>query len=216
LNARIPLPTTLAGRFVTLEPLRADLLPALFHALRHTEVYAGGWGGGPAARPATEQDFLGLAGRFLRWDDGRVFAVSLASGPDAGAVVGTTTLADFEPAREAVHLGWTAYDPQVWGSVVNPECKLLLLGHCFDHGFGRVKIQTDVLNTRSREAILRLGATFEGVTRRDARRADGTWRDAAVHSVVVDDWPRVRQGLLERLSTAVPATLSGARPTPQD
>ena len=92
------------------------------------------------------------------------------------------------------------YGSRWWGTQVNPESKLLLLEHAFETcGFGRVKIQTDVINARSRAAILKLGAVFEGVTRRDVRRPDGTWRDSAVHSILVDEWPTVRAGLLARL-----------------
>jgi RimJ/RimL family protein N-acetyltransferase len=93
----------------------------------------------------------------------------------------------------------------VWGTAVNPAAKRLLLGLAFDSGFGRVKIQADALNERSRAAIAKLGATFEGVTRRDGRRADGSWRDAAVFSVVVDDWPRVRDGLDARVRRGLDA-----------
>ncbi|MCU1537904.1 MAG: acetyltransferase including N-acetylase of ribosomal protein-like protein [Humibacillus sp.] len=117
-----------------------------------------------------------------------------------GTVVGSSSLGDVDTVREHVHLGWTMYGSRWWGTQVNPECKLLLLEHAFDTcRFGRVKIQTDVINARSRAAILKLGATFEGVTRRDVRRADGSWRDSAVHSVLVDEWPTVRAGLLARL-----------------
>jgi RimJ/RimL family protein N-acetyltransferase len=205
--ARTPAPTTLRGRFVTLEPLTHDDLDELAEALHRPEVFAGGWGGGPAGYVADRTAFRAFTERYLRWEDGRPFAIRLAEGPDTGALVGTSTLADFEPVREAVHLGWTAYDPRVWGTVVNAECKLLLLAHCFDHGFGRVRIQANVENARSRAAILRLGATFEGVARRDALRADGTWRDAARYSVIVDDWPRVRSGLRARVAAADPPTL---------
>jgi hypothetical protein len=31
------------------------------------------------------------------------------------------------------------------------------------------------------------------------RRADGAWRDSAVFSILRDEWPDVRQGLLARL-----------------
>jgi RimJ/RimL family protein N-acetyltransferase len=91
---------------------------------------------------------------------------------------------------------------------VNPECKLLLLGHAFDDcGFGRVKIQTDLINLRSQAAIAKLGATREGVLRRHMRRADGTWRDTVVFSVIVDEWPTVRAGLHARLDElSVPAS----------
>jgi RimJ/RimL family protein N-acetyltransferase len=120
----------------------------------------------------------------------------------AGTVVGSSSLGDVDTEREHVHLGWTMYASRWWGTQVNPECKLLLLEHAFDTcGFGRVKIQTDVINARSRAAILKLGAVFEGVTRRDVRRPDGTWRDTAVHSILVDEWPTVRAGLLARLGS---------------
>jgi RimJ/RimL family protein N-acetyltransferase len=118
----------------------------------------------------------------------------------AGTVVGATSLGEAFAAHERLHLGWTLYHPQVWGSVVNPETKYLLLRHCFeDLGFGRVKLQTDALNLRSAAAIDRLGARREGVLRRHTRRQDGTFRDTVVFSVVADEWPRVRQGLLARL-----------------
>jgi RimJ/RimL family protein N-acetyltransferase len=62
-----------------------------------------------------------------------------------------------------------------------------------------VKLQADDLNSRSKAAIAKLGAQFEGVTRRDTVRANGTWRDSAVFSVLVDEWPAVRAGLEARL-----------------
>jgi RimJ/RimL family protein N-acetyltransferase len=131
------------------------------------------------------------------------YAVRLVSDSDLGAVgtlVGTSSLAEAHLQNESIHLGWTLYGPPWWGTAVNPEAKLLLLGHCFDDcGYGRVKIQTDVLNTRSQAAISKLGAVREGVSRRDMRREDGTFRDSVVFSIVKEEWPAVRAGLLARL-----------------
>jgi RimJ/RimL family protein N-acetyltransferase len=118
-----------------------------------------------------------------------------------GRIVGTTSLGDIDLVNEKAHIGWTAYSPAVWGSSVNPECKLLLLWHAFEHcGFGRIKIQTDLINTRSQAAIAKLGAVREGVIRRDMRRFDGTWRDSVVYSVLIDEWPAVKAGLEARLA----------------
>ena len=64
----------------------------------------------------------------------------------------------------------------------------------------RVKLQADARNDRSRAAILKLGAQFEGIARRHKPRADGSWRDSAVFAVIVDDWPAVREGLEARLA----------------
>lgn len=117
----------------------------------------------------------------------------------AGTIVGTTSLGDIDVVNERAQLGWTMYASRWWGTAVNPECKLLLLGHAFECGFGRVKIQTDAANERSQAAITRLGATREGVLRRHTRRADGTFRDTVVFSILADEWPRVRAGLERRL-----------------
>ena len=60
---------------------------------------------------------------------------------------------------------------------------------------------TAVLDSiRSRAAILKLGAQFEGVLRRTNPRADDTWRDTAVYSILGDEWPAVRDGLEGRLA----------------
>lgn len=199
----------LAGRFVRLEPVGADDLPALASILAEPDVYRSGFVMWP--RPRSHPEALALACRlyldppaFDGQGRGRVvYAVRLAGGSASGqegTVVGTTSLGEAFATHERLHLGWTLYSPQVWGTVVNPETKYLLLRHCFeDLGYGRVKLQTDVLNTRSAAAIERLGAVREGVLRRHTRREDGSFRDTIVFSVVADDWPRVRDGLIARL-----------------
>lgn len=198
--ATSPEPGILQGRFIRLEPLTRELLPELYAAIGHPEVFAGGYGGGPQGYRATAGEFVEWAEGYYQWEGGRAFAIRLSGGPDGGTLVGTTTLGDLDSTLEYAHIGWTAYDPRVWGTVVNPEAKLLLLTHAFDHGFGRIKIQADVLNTRSRAAITKLGATFEGISRRDMPRADGSWRDSAVFSIIIDDWPSVRVALEERVA----------------
>ncbi len=197
---RPPLATIARGA-IRLEPMTREHLPALFRAIGHPEVFAGGYGGGPAGFRATEAAFVEWARTGFDWHAGHVYAVIASGGPLDGVVVGTSTMSDFDLPNESTHIGWTAYDPRVWGGIVNPLVKLLLLGTAFDHGFGRVRIQADARNSRSRAAIERLGATFEGIARRDKRRADGSWRDTAIFSVIVDDWPRVRAALDARIAS---------------
>lgn len=200
MSATIPAPQSLIGTVVRLDPLSLDDADALREAIARPEVFAGGYSGGPGRLDTSPAGFRQFVASNYRFRDGLPFAVRLLHGPSAGRLVGTSTLADFEPHREAAHIGWTAYHPDVWGTAVNPETKLLLLTLAFDHGFGRVKIQTNAENAHSRAAIAKLGATFEGITRRDAIKADGTWRDAAVYSIIADDWPRVRARLEARIA----------------
>ena len=190
---------SLVGRHVRLDVARDEDADELFAALDHDEVWASGYSGGPAARPA---DADGWRARMAsaRNDDRVMYVVRLLGDDAAGRLVGTTSLGDTDVTNERTHIGWTAYSPDVWSTTVNPECKLLLMTHAFeDCGFGRVKIQTDLINARSQAAIAKLGAVREGVLRRHMRRADGTFRDTVVFAVTVDDWPGVRAGLEARL-----------------
>lgn len=187
----------LVGRFVRLDPSTDGDAAGLYDALDYDEVWALGYAGGPAARPA---DAAGWRSRIAAAtaEARAMFTVRVLDGSDR--IVGTSSLGEADLVNERVHLGWTAYSPDVWSTAVNPECKLLLMAHAFeDCGFGRVKIQTDGVNVRSQAAIAKLGATREGVLRRHMRRADGTFRDTVVFAVTVDDWPAVRAGLEARL-----------------
>lgn len=119
----------------------------------------------------------------------------------SGRAVGITGYYDFSAEDELVEIGGTWYARSVWRTAVNTEAKLLLLTHAFeDLGMGRVFWKTDALNDRSRNAILRLGARFEGIHRRDRHRANGTWRDSAYFSMLADEWPAAKSRLAERLS----------------
>ncbi|GMA87358.1 hypothetical protein GCM10025868_26080 [Angustibacter aerolatus] len=198
MTATAPGGVPLVGSVVRLDPLVPADAADLLAALDDERVWAAGYGGGPAARFRT----VDAARAWIDAASGRAaYAVRLL---DGGRLVGTSSLGDVDLTNERVHLGWTAYAPDAWGTAVNPECKLLLLGHAFDSGFGRVKIQTDAINARSQAAIAKLGATREGTLRRHTRRADGTFRDTVVFSVLADEWPAVRAGLQDRLSARRP------------
>jgi RimJ/RimL family protein N-acetyltransferase len=197
--------TPLVGRHVRLDPSVESDAAGIFAALDRDEVWAAGYAGGPSARPADPDGWT----RRIRAAVEESRAMYTVRACADGRILGTTSLGDTDLAHQRTHLGWTAYDPDVWSTEVNPECKLLLLTHAFDDcGFGRVKIQTDLVNTRSQAAIAKLGATREGVLRRHMVRPDGTTRDTVVFSVIADDWPQVRAGLLARLATA-PAEVGG-------
>jgi RimJ/RimL family protein N-acetyltransferase len=120
-----------------------------------------------------------------------------------GAVVGSTSFYDHEPRQQRVEIGFTFTDRRVWGTHVNPACKYLLLRHAFEEwGMQRVALRADARNTRSIGAILRLGATAEGVLRSHRVAPDGSRGDTAYFSILADEWPRVRDGLLARLGAA--------------
>ena len=91
--------------------------------------------------------------------------------------------------------------PEFWGTVVNPEAKLLLLGHAFD-GWGARRVQFKVhhANLRSQAAVEKLGAVREGVLRAHMIQPDGSRRDSVVFSIIREEWPAVKAGLEARLA----------------
>ena len=194
---------TLAGRWVRLDPIGEADFGELGALLGDPRLYEHGYV--MHRRPSHPADAAGLARSTFGPAAGKIrYAIRLAADSDLGppgTLVGTSGLSEIDRWNESIHIGGTLYGRRWWGTQVNPEAKLLLLAHCFDEcDFGRVKIQTDLLNTRSQAAIARLGAVREGVLRRHMKREDGSFRDTVVFSVLATEWPQVRTRLLERLA----------------
>ena len=202
--------TALSGSTVTLRPYTRDDATELFHALDEPQVWALL---GPRPR-SVEQLAEHIEARAQDRATWVVRLLTRVGDLSAGSVVGSTAFLDVSTYDARLEIGSTSYSPAVWGTRVNPEAKLLLLAYAFDVlGVGRVQLKTDVRNTRSQQAIARLGATYEGTLRRYQRRADGTVRDTVLFSITADEWPACRERLEQRLSgnqDGAPGTSSGA------
>jgi RimJ/RimL family protein N-acetyltransferase len=107
----------------------------------------------------------------------------------------------------AIEVGWTWLAASAQGTGINLEAKLLLFTYAFETlGVARVDLKTDARNKRSRRAIERLGAHFEGVLRSWspswAPGEERMLRDSAMFSVVAAEWPAVKSALGARLAGA--------------
>jgi RimJ/RimL family protein N-acetyltransferase len=190
----------LAGDIVTVRPLVvARDAGALFAAIDDDRVWRHlPWHPADAAAYGTILSGH-MASGVLPW---LVRVQAPRTGVEGGSVVGVSCYLDVSVRDARLEIGGTAYRPDVWGTAVNPECKLLLLRYAFETlGVGRVQLKTDVRNVRSQQAIARLGARYEGTLGRYQRRADGTVRDTVLFSVLAEDWPAVEAGLRARLGS---------------
>jgi RimJ/RimL family protein N-acetyltransferase len=186
----------LEGHGVRLEPLTRAHVPDLLEAGRDPEVWR--W---LSVAPPLDLGAMTAFVDAVAADEGRT-AYAVVAG---GRAVGSSSYLDVDLVVGGLEVGWTWYAPSVWRTHVNPACKLLLLGHAFEQlGAGRVTLKTDALNTRSRSAITRLGARYDGTLRHSRLRADGTVRDSAYFSVLAAEWPQVRSGLAARLARTAP------------
>ena len=115
-------------------------------------------------------------------------------------IVGSTRFGNIEVANRKAEIGWTWIDPRWQRSFVNTEAKLLMLTHAFEvWGCVRVEFKTDALNERSRNAILRLGATEEGILRNHMITDTGRNRNSVYFSIIDQEWDRVKTGLMQKL-----------------
>jgi len=104
---------------------------------------------------------------------------------------------------DACEIGYSWLARSAVRTAANTEAKLLMLTHAFETwNVLRVCFHTDVRNERSRAALERLGAKFEGVLRSHRMAADFTPRDSMRFSIVAAEWPEMKQRLTQRLQSS--------------
>jgi RimJ/RimL family protein N-acetyltransferase len=196
-------PVTLAGRHVRLEPLTLEHAAGLTAAANiDRSTYA------LTPVPDSVEAMNAYIEQLLADRDAARVVPFCQVDVITGRPVGCTRYLDLQWWRrrqepDEVEIGgtWLAASAQRTG--INPEAKYLLLRHAFEQlGVWRVAICTDARNARSREAIERIGATFEGVLRNHRLVADAgepAPRQTAVYSIIDDEWATVSARLREKL-----------------
>lgn len=126
-----------------------------------------------------------------------------------GKAVGCTRFFDISEPDRRLEIGWTWIGAAYWRTHLNTTCKLLLLTYAFEVAkMNRVQFKADSGNERSRAAIERLGATYEG-TLREVRASHDSMRGVSIYSILADEWPAVKvrlAGLLRQANSGVEET----------
>ncbi len=182
---------TLIGNTVRLEPL----VEAHREAMREAADVPDMW------RLMT---IRGDGEHFDAWFDDRLAEQARGSAISHAVIIGDEVIGHsaylvITPQFDRVEIGWTWYVTDHRGTMVNPECKLLLLDHAFACGAERVELKTHIKNVHSQNAMIKLGAVREGTLRHHVRLWDGSWRDSVFFSILREEWPGVKVGLEARL-----------------
>ncbi|MGC4935310.1 GNAT family N-acetyltransferase [Gordonia sp. DT30] len=183
----------LAGDRVTLRPFAIDDATALAAVVADPQRFQ--WVPGVPTDPDAAAAWITAA----LADPQRRVAYAVVDNND-GRLIGTTSYYDIDPVTLSTAIGYTFYADDVQGTAVNPTAKYLLMRHAFeDCGAVRLVWHTHENNARSRAAIGKLGATFEGLLRKHRRFGDG-WRTTAQFAMVDNDWPNAKVRLQQRIS----------------
>jgi N-acetyltransferase len=199
-------PFSLRGRHVELVPLSADFTPELAAAAAGDRATFG-FTDVPDA-PESMGDYIR---RLLAQRDAGTAVPFAQRRRSDGRLIGCTRFMELRWWRgrvepDEVEIGGTWLGADAQRTPINTEAKLLLLTHAFDvWGVVRVALATDTRNQRSREAIARIGARFEGVLRHHrpslVAGEEGRPRDTALFAITDDDWPAVREQLTRRVGS---------------
>ncbi|MFC5180271.1 GNAT family N-acetyltransferase [Actinomadura harenae] len=186
----------LTGRHVRLEPLSPEHAEGMFEAGKDPEVWR--WLSTPP--PADPAEMKRIVADSLAACERRERLPWVQIDAATGEIAGTTSYYEIDPANRNLYIGYTWIGPRWQRTGLNTESKLLLLERAFD-GLGALRVgwHTDRRNERSRAAIGRLGASFEGFHRKNKIRPDGTFRDTAVFSMIDTEWPEAGAALRAKL-----------------
>ena len=186
---------TLQGRQIRLEPLTLNHLDGLCEIGLDPDLWR--WIPAPVKSRDDLRDYIRLA---LQWQtDGTALPFATVE-QSTGRVVGSTRYMNIDKPNRHVEIGATWIGRPWQRTVVNTEAKYLMLCHAFETlGCFRVELKTDALNQQSRSAILRIGASQEGIFRKHVVCADGRLRDSVYFSIIDSEWPGVKARLEEKL-----------------
>lgn len=184
----LPITLELPRGRARLEPLTHAHVTGLFEAAQDEDI----WRYMPNPMPRTLEEMSAFIDRAAV---GAQLSFAVVDRAD-GRVAGTTRYLEIDPPNGQLEIGATWYGRAWRRTGINTECKLLLLGHAFEHlNAGRVFLKTDGRNARSQQAIMRLGTSFEGSLRRSRALHDGFVRDTVYFSVLREEWPSVKSRL---------------------
>lgn len=191
---RPPRGLVLEGRYVRLEPLKAEA-----HAALLFRQYAGHdavWTYlpiGPYSSAAQYHRWVREAADSL---DPQFLAVF---NKDSGQFEGTLSLLRIAPEAGSIEVGFINFSPALQRTRAATEALYLVIEWAFEAGYRRFEWKCDCLNLPSRRAAERLGLSFEGVFRQ-ATVVKGRNRDTAWFAAIDAEWPALREAFSVWLS----------------
>ena len=172
-----------------LRPLTKDDEPALQEIANDESLWI--FGTSDLSKPGELKKYIAnaIADRF-----NSICAIWVIIDKKTGSVAGCTRLADISWKDERAQIGWTWIGSDFQGSGLNRDMKFLILSYGFETlGLNRIELKVDERNHRSRQAILGIGATREGVLREHIKLHDGYIRNTVYYSILRSEWETIKE-----------------------
>lgn len=103
--------------------------------------------------------------------------------------------------NKVLHIGWTWIGSEFQGTGLNTNMKFLMLQYAFETlEFEKVEFRIDERNNKSRRAVEKLGATLEGILRKDVIMKDGYRRNTCCYGILKAEWSAIKQNLKQKIN----------------
>ncbi|AIR66228.1 GNAT family N-acetyltransferase [Cedecea neteri] len=187
---------TLTGQRIKLRPLELSDAPLLVEAASDGELWNLPFTVVPSAQTVNDYIQHALNGR----QAGTILPF-VTTDIESGQAIGCTRFWKIDMKNRKLEIGSTWLAARWQRTWANTEAKFLMLQYAFETlDCVRVQFTTDVINEKSRRAILRLGAKQEGIVRHERIMPDGRKRDSVRFSIIDDEWPEIRDSLAALLA----------------
>lgn len=112
---------------------------------------------------------------------------------ETNAYAGCTRFGLINWKNKVLHIGWTWIGRQFQGTGLNKHMKFLMLQYAFETlKFDKVEFRVDERNLTSRKAVEKLGATLEGISRKDTLMIDGFKRSTCCYGILTEEWVAIK------------------------
>ena len=114
----------------------------------------------------------------------------------AKTYAGSTRFGLIDWKNKVLHIGWTWIGKEFQGTGLNTNMKHLMLNYAFEElQFDKVEFRIDERNIRSRKAVEKLGATLEGILRKNTLMLDGFKRSTCCYGILKEEWYNIKNKL---------------------
>ena len=188
-------PVVLEGEFVRLEPLKIEHFDRLLEVGMDESLWK--LTSNVVEKPSDLRRYVETA---LDDFEKKVALPFVTMDRAQNKIVGSTRFGNIDVKNRKTEIGWTWINPAWQRTCINSEAKLLMLTHAFETWKCiRVELKTDVLNDKSRNAMLRMGAKEEGTLRNHMITEAGRFRDSVYFSIIDSEWPEAKRNLAAKL-----------------
>lgn len=183
----------LSDKLIRLEPLTAEHILDMRLLSGDSDIWT--WYTEDLTHPDAFEKWM--TSRLIESQNGTQFSYAVIL-KENNKVIGSTSFGHIDRTEKCIEIGWTWLGKEYIGSGINKHMKFLMLNHAFETMLiERLELRTDETNVRSRKAMEKIGATFDGTLRNHRTTQGGLRRNTVIYSIIRSEWKNIRQTIFK-------------------